>query len=401
MRRILLIVSIVILVIGLAVGLYFLFFANNKPAVSVTSSENPFGEAGTRTPVETNTTGPIQGAGTVVAPHLIRVTEGPVAKGAIALPTKAEVVASGTPALADTEVRYVERASGNIYSFLVHDRTLTRTSNKTLPGVLEAAWLPDGSRAFARFLTNEAGVDRVSTYALAANGGEGFFLEANLASVGAFGSSSIYSLLPSTNGSVATIASASGAGARTLFTSPLSAITLKAAGSDFVATTKPASTMDGYAFLVNGKTGVFSRILGPYSGLVTLPDSTGSYVLYSYVQRGKGYLAVFDVTKRTVTQLPVATIADKCAWASGSREIYCGVPQAMSGNLPDDWYQGATSFTDRLWKINLDTRLATLVADPVQLAQVSLDMVALTIDQTNDVLVFTNKRDGSLWVYDF
>ncbi len=403
MRRqtILTIIAVLIVLIGLGVAVFFVFFSNKKPAVSVTSSENPFGEAGTRTPPTSNTTGPVEGAGTVVAPHLIRIAEGPVAKGAVALPTKAEAVASGTLALADTEVRYIERASGNIYSFRVHDRTLTRTSNKTLPGVLEAAWLPDGSRAFARFLTNDAGVDRVATYALSADGSEGFFLEANLVSVGAFGSTSMFSLLPSANGSVATLASASGANARTLFTSPMSAITLKAAGTNFVATTKPAATMDGYAFLVNGKTGVFSRILGPFSGLVTLPDPTGAYVLYSYTQRGKGYLAVFDVTKRTITQLPVATIADKCAWAAGSREIYCGVPQSMTGTIPDDWYQGATSFTDRLWKINLDTRLATLIADPGQLAQVSLDMVSLTIDRANDVLVFTNKKDGSLWVYDF
>ncbi len=401
-RRVLLtLLAVIIVVAGLGIAAYFVFFANKKPAVSVTSSENPFGEAGTRAPIETNTTGPVEGAGTVVAPHLIRITEGPVAKGSIALPIKVEPVASGTPARTDTEVRYIERASGNIYSFRVHDRTLTRTSNKTLPGVLEASWLPDGSRAFARFLANEAGVDRISTYALAADGNEGFFLEANLASVGAFGSSSIYSLLPGTNGSVATIASASGVGARTLFTSALSAITLKAAGSNLVAATKPASTIDGYAFLVNGKTGAFSRIIGPYTGLVTLPDPTGSYVLYSYMQRGKGYLAVFDVAKRTVTQLPVATIADKCAWAAGSRELYCGVPQAMVGTLPDDWYQGATSFNDRFWKINLDTRLATLVADPAELAQVPIDMVALTVDTANDVLVFTNKKDGSLWVYDF
>ena len=109
-----------------------------------------------------DTAGPVEGAGEVVAPRLLKITDGPVAEGAVALfipakaPTQAApvslgstsaevaVATQGTPA--DTEVRYVDRASGNIYAFRIHDRVLTRIGNKTLPGVQEASWLADGSR---------------------------------------------------------------------------------------------------------------------------------------------------------------------------------------------------------------------------------------------------------------
>lgn len=400
-RNVLIIISLGIVLVGLGIGVYFLFFSHSGSS-PVPTIPNPFATTGeNRSLSQDPSGGPIQGAGTVVAPRLMRITDGPVAKGAVAFPVKVEPVASGSPTLSDTEIRYIDRASGNVYSFRVHDRVLARISNKTLPGIVEAVWLPDGSRAFARFLATEAGVDRVATYALPALGGEGFFLEPGLASVTVTGSSSIATLLPNANGSVATIATGLGTGARTLFSSTLSSILLQSAGADFVATTRAAATVEGYAFSVSGKSGAFTRILGPLPGLSTLPDPTGARVLYSYVSRGKVFLAVYDLKSRVATPLPVTTLAEKCAWTRDGRALYCGAPTNMAGELPDVWYQGAISFSDRIWRVDLDTRLATLIADPKQLADISLDMVALTVDPNTDVLVFTNKKDGSLWSYDF
>jgi hypothetical protein len=124
-------------------------------------------------------------------------------------------------------------------------------------------------------------------------------------------------------------------------------------------------------------------------------------VLFSYVYRGKVVLAVQDVSTRTVTQLPVATLAEKCTWTPSGRSLYCGVPTALSTDLPDVWHQGAQHFTDRLWSIDMETRLATLVVDPLAVAEVAIDMIALTVDSAEDALIFTNKTDGSLWAYDF
>lgn len=397
-KRILLIVSAVIVVLGITVAAYFFFFSGSKPAVIV---GNPtFGTAGTRDQLPTTTTGPVEGAGTIVAPHLLRITAGPVAKGSVALHIKSAVAdASSTPVLADTEVRYVERQSGNVYAFRVHDRTLTRTSNKTLPGVLEASWFPDGSKVLARFVSTDSGSDAIATYALPAGGGEGYFLDQNLVTVGVTGSSTMYTLLSGGSGSVASVVSQNVA--KTLFTSSLSAITLAPLGSSFLATTKASLASSGYAFSVSSKTGTLLRILGPHTGLATLPDPSGKYVFFSYTNNGKLLSGVLDVANRSTIQLPVATLAEKCTWTPDSRALYCGVPTALSNDLPDSWYQGVTSFSDRLWQIDMDTRLATLITDPSATAGVTIDMVALTTDPVEDVVVFTNKTDGSLWAYDF
>lgn len=405
-RRLLIIVASVIVLIGLVVGAYFLFF--NNPTLSVGVSGNPFGSSGDR--VETELLGPdgqpIQGAGTVVAPRLIRISDAPVAKGAVALYIP-PVLSIGTttstttePAVpADTEVRFIERQSGNIYAFRVHDRVLTRASNRTLPGIQEAVWTSDGARAFVRYLTRATdGKEHVDTYMLPADGGEGYFLEQGLEQVAIRATSTVFSLLPSTSGSIGSLSSPDGTNVRTLFTSALSRLSAGFSGANIVATTKASSGLDGYSFLVDG--GSFTRILGPLRGLATLPNQEGTSVLYSHVDANRTYLQVLDLATRNATALPLVTLAEKCVWEPGGRAVYCGVPTALAGNVPDEWYQGAKTFSDRIWRIDLDTRLATLVVDPGQVAGVAIDAVALAIDSESDILVFTNKKDGTLWVYD-
>lgn len=398
-KRMLFFGALGIVVVGLLVGAYFLFFSG-KPSLTV-GDPNPFVGAGDRDPNNSTPVGPVEGAGTIVAPHLIRIAEGPVAHGAVAIQITSPQVASSTPALEDTEVRYIERQSGNVYAFRLHDRTLTRISNKTLPGVVEASWVPDGSRVFARFVAADGGDDRIATYSMEAQGGDGYFLEPGLSSVGVTGSSTLYTLLSGSGGSTASVAPIGATTASTLFTTALSSISIKPFGGDFVATTRASSEVGGYSFLVEKKTGRFSRLIGPYFGLSTLPDPTGKYVLYSYIYRGKLLLAVYNMASHTSTQLPVATLAEKCVWAPGSTGLYCGIPTALPANLPDVWYQGANSFSDRLWSVDMGTRLATLVVDPFAVAEVSIDMVSMTMDPVEDALVFTNRADGSLWAYDF
>ena len=404
-RRLLIIIASIVVLIGLLVGGYFLFFAN-EPTLSVGTPDSPFGSSGDRTPTELlGPDGqPVQGAGTVVAPRLIRISEVPVAKGALALyiPPVLAVGTSTEPEIpADVEVRFIERQSGNIYAFRVHDRVLTRLSNRTVPGIQEASWSADGSRAFARYLTRAAdGTEHIDTYALPSDGGEGYFLEQDLEQVAVEGSETVFSLLPSTSGSIGSLSNIDGTNVRTLFTSTLSRLRASFSGSDIVATTKASSGLDGYSFLVTRANGAFTRILGPLKGLATLPNTEGTSVLYSYVDGSRSYLQVLDLATRTTVALPLVTLAEKCAWEPGGRALYCGVPTALAGNVPDEWYQGAKTFSDRIWRIDLETRLATLIVDPGQVAGVAIDAVSLTIDSVADTLVFTNKKDGSLWVYD-
>ncbi|MEO6536426.1 MAG: hypothetical protein ABIT47_01930 [Candidatus Paceibacterota bacterium] len=406
MKRTLIIIAGIIVLLGIIVGVYYMFFA---PGAATLTVGNPFDNtgAGNATPSSNlpNTDGTLSNAGTELAPRLIKVTDGPVARGTVAVDVQLPVpgtdaTASTSSTTPDVEVHFIDRASGNVYAYIAHARTLTRISNKTLPGVQEVSWLSDGSRAYARFLSTSAGGEHIDTYSLDAHSGEGYLLEQDLNQALVVGSSSFFSLLSGTTGSVGTIAHADGTNAKTLFSTLLSSLVVHPTNGNFFATNKPSSSIDGYAFQIDRTSGGFSRILGPFPGLSVLPSPSGTSLLFSYVDAGVVHLRVMDVKNRTSTALPLATFAEKCTWSTDNLSAYCAVPTAMQGNLPDNWYQGATIFTDRIWKIDLTQRLATLVVDPTQVGKVSVDAVSLTTDPGEDILMFTDKHTGALYAYD-
>lgn len=419
MKRILIIVAGIVVIVGILVGAYFLFFSGK--GASLTVGGNPFSGngSGTVTPgSDLPTDGTLQNAGTAIAPKFVKITDGPVARGSVAMDVQVpnpNAPSAGTSTVSlstnstttaqsattpDTEVRFIDRTSGNVYSYLSHARTLTRISNKTLPGIQVASWTPDGTRAYAQFLASSDGEEHVNTYSLTASGGDGYLLENDLAEAQVAGSSTLFTLLSGSTGSVGTISKADGSSQRTLFSSVLSALAVHPTTGDLFATNKPSLNLNGYAFDISRTTGSFSRILGPFPGLSVLPSPDGKNLIYSYTSGGTYYLRLYNVATHTSTALPVSTLTEKCAWAANGLSVYCGVPTNLTGNLPDDWYQGVTVFTDRLWRIDLVEHVATLVLDPVQIGKVSVDAVGLTVDPNEDMLIFMDKHSGALYSYD-
>lgn len=419
--RFFVVIAILLTLIGAGVAVYFFFF-RGAPGLIVPQEGGEFGE----TPGEYVPPGESGGEGEVplgeldgeageeVAPNLVKITDGPVAFGAVALNFSEEVVvpvpgepatstATTTSVMEDAEVRYIERESGNVYAYRINERTLTRLSNRTLPGVYEASWLPDGSLAYARFLSeDEGGGEHIETYALSSDMGEegGYFLEPDLSEVVVSPASELLTLLPSTSGSIGTVATGDGLNPQTLFTSPLTSLRILPAGDDWAAFTKASAQVGGYGFLIDGTSGTFNRVLGPLRGLTALPSPSGNMMLYSYFSGNAVRTELMDMTTRTVTPIPLSALVEKCVWTSDETSVYCAVPNSLSGTLPDDWYQGAVQFTDRIWKIDIGARVAILIVDPSTVAEVSVDAVNLTLDPGSDALVFTNRRDGSLWAYD-
>ncbi|MDB5195148.1 MAG: hypothetical protein JWO84_332 [Parcubacteria group bacterium] len=411
MKRILLIAAAVLVLIGIGVGIYFYFFARTATltvgqAGSLPSAGTGAIDTSAGTPSTQSLGVAVPGAGTDVAPRLVRITDRPVALGSVAVYVPRQKIgastASTTATYTDPEVRveYIERESGNIYAYQAHARTLVRLSNKTLPGVQEASWLSDGSLAYVRFLEKNGTTERIDTYALPATTTAGYFLQQDLSQVLVRATSTLVTLLSTSGGSSASISTPSGTGLHTLFTTALSSIRLAFSGANYVVTTKGSATTDGYSFVVDGKTGAFTRALGPLQGLSTLASPSGKYLLYSYLANGKLALAFLDLSTHVATRLPLSTLPEKCVWMTDDSAVYCGVPTTFSGTLPDDWYQGAVSFSDRIWKIDLAGRVATLVIDPKQAGNVDVDAVGLSLDSANDILLFTNKRDSLLYAYD-
>ena len=408
-KRLPIIIGSVIAVGIILAAIYFVFFRTTPPDGAVDG--DPFGGAGSGDTFGGGAPSVLDGgiefsgdAGVEVAPRLVRITNAPVAYGVAALyipEVPAVTNADGVivPAIPpDIEVRFIERQSGNVYAYRVHARTLTRISNQTIPGVREAVWLSDGSTAYLRFLSEDVGT-HMETYAISTADGNGFFLEQDLVDVAATSTNGLLTLQSDTNGAIGTLAQADGSAPKTAFTTTLSSIVTSFFGKGYLVSTKPSAGLSGYAFSVSSG-GTWSRLLGPLSGLSAIGNSTGAELLYSHSSTGGLNTALMDMATHTPVPLPITTLAEKCSFSSDGGSAYCAVPKTLGGTLPDDWYHGIASFNDRLWQVSVSDRSAILILDPSEVGRVDIDAVSLTPDPTNDVLVFTNKKDGSLWVYD-
>jgi len=403
MQRTLIIGATVVVLAGAGVAGYFYFSndANITVAPSASGDANlpiidrtmpapvtEVGETSTTTIISPNT--PVQGT----AARLVKISAGPVVPGAIVVSKPATASSS-----AMATVSYIERQSGNVYSYLVNTGTRTRISNRTVPGIQSAVWFPNASSTLVRYLSGND-FSTVNSYALPANGSGGFFLPQNLSDV-AVSEAGILTLSSGVNGSIVSLSRTDGTQAKEIFTTPLSSLRISFAGKgQYLAFTKSSAGLAGNAFLIDSS-GRFSRVAGPLNGLVAKASSSGKWVLVSYTSNGTMQMSLVNTATGESLPLPVATIADKCVWTADDSSIYCGIPLSPSPNFnyPDDWYQGAVSFSDRIWKIDVSGRYAQFVLDFEKEDMGRFDVNALAIDLLNTVLVFVNKNDGSLWSY--
>jgi hypothetical protein len=164
--------------------------------------------------------------------------------------------------------------------------------------------------------------------------------------------------------------------------------------------TKPSGTVPGDLYTLDITTGVKNKFMTDIAGLTGLMSHDGSLVIAS-ASEGRGIAsAIYSIKNKTVSTLSLSTLSDKCTWSESEKTIvYCAVPTAIpSGVYPDDWYQGTISFEDRLWRIDATTSETDLVLDPSIEVGIDMDMVQLGTDTSGLHLIFTNKKDASLWV---
>ncbi len=396
MRRALTISAIVIVLLGAGVGIY-LYLSPSATITVAPSGSSTLPAAGQSSPAgagSASASAETVGAPTAVSARLVQVSAGPVVAGEAIVDTSLATASTS----AQVSVRYIERESGNIFSYDTASGKITRINNKTIPGIQSASWLPDGSGAFVRYLSG-SDFSTVNTYFLPATTTQGFFMPQNIADI-AVSSTSVLSLVSGVNGSSLSTSRTDGSHATNLFSTPLTEVRASFAGAGkYLLFSKPSASIPGYAF-ISEAAGRLTRVAGPLSGLDALASPSGKWLLVSYVSGSSLRMELVDTSSGTATPLPVATIADKCVWAADESVVYCGVPaNPPAATYPDDWYRGSVSFSDRIWKIDVTGRYAQLVLDFSQANKGTLDAVSLATDPAGTTLVFVNKNDGSLWSY--
>jgi hypothetical protein len=311
-------------------------------------------------------------------------------------------------------LRYVDRASGNVYQTFADKIEERKFSGTVIPQVYEAFFGNEGESVVMRYLKTdgkniETFVGNLPKELLGAdttgsNEIKGSFLPNNVEDISLSpDTGSIFYLFSSGNNLsdsiVGTTLNLSNTKKVQIFDSPFTEwLSLWPNSKMITLTTKPSFSVPGYMYAIDPSKKNFTKVLGGINGLTTLTSPNGKLVLYGDNSLS---LYVYHTDTKSSDILGVKTLPEKCIWSGGNDSVYCAVPKFISaGKYPDAWYQGVTSFSDQIWKVDIKTGTATMVLDPATInGGEEIDGTKLAMDAGENYLFFVNKKDSFLWEF--
>ncbi|MCC2631101.1 MAG: seg [Candidatus Paceibacter sp.] len=350
----------------------------NKPPTSETSTSTSFGDTSGR------------------QAQLIKVVDAPTANGSFVEESNG------------ANVYFVDRATGNTYKFNILGQFLGRMTNTTVPRIYRSVWAKDGKTVILQTLNSKNEVTTLSsrlapqktstTTKIAALELQNTILPKNISNILISpATAKIFYTVPTDEGSDGFIANIDGSKASRIFSSPLSELTATwPVDSTIILTTKPASTVTGFSYSLNTKSGSLSPLISNILGLTTLGNTTMEKVAYS---DESNRLQIYNVKTGESQLVAVSTVANKCVWSKRNKNIlYCAVPTAIpAGDYPEMWYQGLVSFNDNIYQIDTATNKTEIIAQPLNEYKQSIDATDLSLSANEDYLLFTNKKDYTIW----
>ncbi len=314
-----------------------------------------------------------------------------------------------TPPSADLHpyIRYVERATGNIYQTFADQIEERQFSSAVIPIVYEALFGNNGESVILRYLKNntnniESFLGKLPKEQLGGDSGEilglnGSFLPENISSMSVSpDQSTLFYLLSTDTISLGTTVNLQTNLKTQIFDSSLSEWTSDWPISNKITlTTKPSYNSLGYMYTVNPSSKSLNKILSGISGLTTLMSPDGEKVIYADNTLS---LYLYEIDSGKTSSIGIKTLPEKCVWSKINPVLYCAVPSFLSGSqYPDTWYQGIESFSDDIWMVNTNTGNTTKIASPMSLVSLDIDAFRLAVDKNEEFLFFMNKKDSYLW----
>lgn len=405
-NAIILILAVVIISLGALIWLYFTAGQDKQPAVMPVTDDGAYDPFGTKMGDNFNqntgsvsTTTETQDDTNVPTTKLRQITNEPVSGFGLIIGKDKKL-----------SIQYMLRMTGHIHEAYNDTLETKRLSNTTIPKVQEAIWSTNGQGLIVRYLKdnlNDIVSYSVKLKAATSTTNEfegsvgGNFLSDNLATISYNpANTKIYSQQNNLGGATGIISNIDGTNKRIIFESPLVEWLVSWPKEEYITlTTKPSGTVDGYMYLLNSQSGALTKVLGGVKGLTAKMNAVSNSVLYSDSTRGTPRLYLLDRKTNESKLMPWNTFPEKCVWANGNNKIiYCAVPKSIeSGVYPDVWYQGLTSFTDDIWRIDINTGASNLLSDLKKESNQNIDVVDMQIDKDDSALFFVNKSDLTFW----
>ncbi|OHB09855.1 MAG: hypothetical protein A3G05_00875 [Candidatus Zambryskibacteria bacterium RIFCSPLOWO2_12_FULL_45_14] len=410
MKKIIIISITVLLILLVTFFGWYLIVKSPDSSAEAIRGILPFGTAGDTGQPTTNPSTPLGASDQSTTDEfgkptasLFRISMEPVA-GAV-------ILNKGTSTVV---VRYVDRATGHIYESNLTTLAKTKITNQTLPKIYEAYFRSDGNAVLFRSLQNDS--DTVENFSLSLTppkatlastsspqATDGLYtvsataLRGDINAVAVGSGNTLFYALRDTKTLVSS--AFNGTGVKTLFTSPFTDWHLVPVGNNLVIYTKASAYVPGYAYTLNTASRTLTKIIGPLNGLTVRPNASGNRILYSYTEGSGTKLFANNLQSKDVSEIFPPTLAEKCVWSvKNVGVVFCGAPTSGLGSgEPDNWYRGATHFSDRIWRFDTNTDIAEVLAEPKQNLDIDIDVLDLKLSPNEDYLIFINKNDLTLW----
>src|SRR3989344_1727398 len=422
------IIAILIILLAVGFGAYW-FFDRQQGGDGLPQNDGgfglknffPFGNSNNGAPTATTTTGipGINGQNYAIPtapPRLWQISNEPQS-GAVVFN------ASNTPF-----VRFVDRATGNIFESSLRLLGLKRISNTTIPKVYEAVWQPNGNALVLRYLSDDNETIRSvygklsSTTPLSIEGGsessaenagellrelQTVFLPENITSISVNLPTGAFSyVVESPNKSAVFVTNSLAGNPRQIFESEIRDFSVRWVNDMTIGLMgKPSSATDGQFYFLKVDSGRLERAMSGQRGLTAISNPAGAKIFYSESRNDSFKSNLSGPKTGERTSVPFTSLPDKCVWSNKNAYLYCAVPKSIPfGEYPDYWYQGRVSFSDTFWRIDTSTGATEFLIDPATVVSTAsgdigaeIDAVNLILDLNEEYLVFTNKKDSMLW----
>lgn len=316
---------------------------------------------------------------------LFRVSEDPVIGAALAPDGK--------------RVRYFKHASGHLFETEFTGKNETRISNITIPAILNVQWTPSKTYAVISYYA-DGEIRRLYSHYSGTSTISSSFLPTDIQEITTSQTDDMIAYTVLSGGeTVLFTARPNNTSIKNILTLSVPDFELSWPATNLIALkTKSSAYAPSFLYTLNPASKRMTQLFSEKTGLDALWSPGGDNLSYMETNQ-KGKITSFRVVSladNTVTELPIVTLPEKCAWATSAqtRTLYCGIPESIpkNANLPDDWWQGETSFNDALWRVNIDTGERQQLLSPRQ-----LDAINLFLSEDESFLFFTNKKDGLLW----
>ncbi|HEV3245355.1 MAG TPA: hypothetical protein VG102_03280 [Candidatus Paceibacterota bacterium] len=310
---------------------------------------------------------------------------------------------------AEPTLYFIERSSGYVFEAQVSGHSVTRLTDTLRPKIYDASVTMDGSVVersvdmsgaritFAGSVASSSAIVAATTSVASLIGND---LPQGIGTIAADPAyDTLFFTIPNPSGVSIVSTNVAGEKERSLFSSSITGWRLLAPGDGTVVLLQnPLDSVIGYAYHLQ-KSGALVEV-AQAPGLTVLPHASSSALIFGSSQNGSLSLFAQSSADASPAQLPIQTVADKCAWAPGAALIaYCGVPETVaSKQFLDDWYKGLLHTSDRFFEINISAASTILLYDPSGDTSAQLDVTEMYVDPTGQYLAFISGTDGSLWV---